>query len=217
MFGSAALPALAFIVCLRFVPESPRWLIQQNRLPEADAAFCAIGGEGRRSEQLEEIRAAIAEEAPARGWLRRLRRPLLLAVVIAGLQQLTGINTVLYYGTLLFVTHGNSGSDQRAFAANVLIGLTNLIFTMVAFSIMDRLGRRTLLTGSAAVMFSALLLLAFAFQHAHASFALSSAAPCFLWLPSPPALAPERGSIWPRSSPPTFADEPCPSPPRRCG
>ncbi len=166
MFGSAALPALAFIVCLRFVPESPRWLIQQNRLAEADAAFCAIGGENHRTQQLEEIRTAIAEQDPAPGWVRRLRRPLFLAIVVAALQQMTGINTVLYYGSLLFATHGNSGTDQRAFAANVLIGLANLVFTLVALCIMDRMGRRTLLTGSAAVMLVALLMLAFAFQHA---------------------------------------------------
>ena len=172
MFGSAAIPALAFILCLRFVHESPRWLVQQNRVQEADAAFRAIGGKANRSEQLEEVRAAIAQEAPVPGWLRRLRRPLLLAAAIAALQQMTGINTVLYYGSLLFVTHGNSGSDQRAFVANVLIGLTNLVFTLVALCIMDRIGRRTLLTGSASVMFAALLLLVFEFQHAHPDFTL---------------------------------------------
>ena len=172
MFGSGAIPALAFIVCLHFVPESPRWLIQQNRVQEADAAFCAIGDEARRSEQLEEIRAAIAEEAPVPGWLRRLRRPLLLAVAVAVLQQVTGINTVLYYGSWIFVTHGNSGGFSRAFAANVLIGLTNLVFTLIALCLVDRIGRRILLTGSASVMCAALLLLVFAFHQEHIAFAL---------------------------------------------
>jgi sugar porter (SP) family MFS transporter len=172
MFGSAALPALLFILCLHFVPESPRWLIQKNRVPEADAAFFAIGGEAHRTEQLAEIRTAIAQEAPAPGWLRRLRRPLLLAVAVAVLQQITGINTVLYYGSLLFVAHGNSGSFSRAFAANVLVGLTMLVFTLVALCIMDRIGRRTLLTSSAAVMCAALLLLVFAFHQQHTSFVL---------------------------------------------
>jgi sugar porter (SP) family MFS transporter len=171
MFGAAAVPALAFILCLHFVPESPRWLFQQDRVEEADAAFCAIGGEACRSERLEEIRDAIALETPAPGWLRRLRRPLLFAVGVAMLQQITGINTVLYYGSMLFVAHGNSGSDQRAFAANVLIGLSNLVFTLIALCIMDRIGRRTLLTGSASVMCAALLLLVFQFHRAHADFA----------------------------------------------
>ncbi len=172
MFGSAALPALVFILCLRFVPESPRWLIRQNRVAEADAAFIDLCGEANRSEQLAEIRAVIAQEAPVPGWLRRLRRPLLLAVAVAILQQVTGINTVLYYGSWIFVTHGNSGSDQRAFAANVLIGLTNLVFTLIALSMMDRIGRRTLLTGSALVMGAALLALVFAFHQQHTAFAL---------------------------------------------
>jgi sugar porter (SP) family MFS transporter len=172
MFAAAALPALAFILCLRFVPESPRWLFQQNRVREADTAFCVIEGETGGSGRLEDIRDAIAQETPAPGWMRRLRRPLLLAVGVAMLQQITGINTVLYYGSMLFVAHGNSGSDQRAFAANVLIGLSNLVFTLVALCIMDRVGRRTLLTGSVSVMCAALLLLVFQFHRAHADFAL---------------------------------------------
>lgn len=172
MFASASLPTLAFLLCLRFVPESPRWLIQKHRDREAETALDVIGGETHRSEALIEIKAAIIQEDPAPGWFYRLRRPLLLAVVLAALQQMTGINTVLYYGSLLLVTHGNSGNDQRAFAANVLIGVTNLAFTLLALCIMDRIGRRSLLKGSAAVMFIALLLLVFEFHRAHTNFSI---------------------------------------------
>ena len=85
---------------------------------------------------------------------------------------MTGINTVLYYGSWIFVTHGNSGSFNRAFAANVLIGLTNLVFTLIALYLVDRIGRRILLAGSASVMCAALLLLVFAFHQEHIAFAL---------------------------------------------
>jgi sugar porter (SP) family MFS transporter len=172
MFGSAAGPALAFIVCLRLVPESPRWLIQQHRLHEANQSLRVIGGEAYRAEQIEAIRFAIAQENPDPGWVGRLRRPLILAVVIAALQQVTGINAVLYYGSLLFVTHGNGGSDRHAFAANVLVGVTNLLFTLIALLIMDRIGRRTLLTGSVAVMLASLLLLVVAFHRTKPFFPL---------------------------------------------
>ena len=121
---------------------------------------------------MREIMKAIAEEEPPPGWLRRMRRPLLLAVVVAALQQMTGINTVLYYGSMLFVAHGNSGSDSRAFAANVLIGATNFVFTLVALAVMDRIGRRILLGSSAAVMLGALLLLVFEFHRATPHFSL---------------------------------------------
>lgn len=172
MFGSAALPAMAFIVCLRFVPESPRWLIQERRSEEARAALHEIGGDAHESETMREVMKAIAEEEPPHGWMRRMRRPLLLAVVVAALQQMTGINTVLYYGSMLFVAHGNSGSDSRAFAANVLIGATNFVFTLVALAVMDRIGRRILLGSSAAVMLGALLLLVFEFHRATPHFSL---------------------------------------------
>ncbi len=172
MFGSAAIPAIVFVLCLGFVPESPRWLLQKQRLHDAESALAAIGGLDARTTRMDELRLSIAEESPASGWIRRLRRPLLLAVAIAFLQQMTGINTVLYYGSVLLVMHGNSGSDQRAFAANVLLGVTNLVFTIVALMIMDRIGRRVLLAGSAAVMLIALLMLVFVFAQGHPSFPL---------------------------------------------
>jgi sugar porter (SP) family MFS transporter len=162
MFGSAAVPAIGFILCLRLVPESPRWLVLKHRLEEASQALRIIGGDAHNSERIQEICAAISEEKQGPAWIRRSRRPLVLAVIIAALQQITGINTVLYYGSLLFATHGNGGSDERVFAANALVGVTNLVFTLVALLIIDRIGRRTLLTGSVAVMFASLLLLVFA-------------------------------------------------------
>jgi MFS family permease len=141
-------------------------------MTEADAALYSIGGDAHRKESLQEISAAIALEEPAPGWIRRLRRPLILAIVIAILQQITGINTVTYYGSMFFVQHGNSGSDQAAFAASVLIGVTNLVFTLLALTLMDRVGRRILLSGSAAVMLVALLLLAFQLLRVQANFFL---------------------------------------------
>ncbi len=171
MFCSAAIPAAALIVGLRFVPESPRWLIEKGRAAEADAALRCFG-EKHRAEQLAEIQETIVREREPTGWLRRFRRPIILAIGIAALQQMSGINTVLYYGSILFVTHGNSGSEGRAFAANVLLGITNLVFTVVALFILDRVGRRYLLACSAGVMLAALLLLVFLFSQRHTSFPL---------------------------------------------
>ena len=218
MFGSAALPAFAFIVCLGFVPESPRWLIQQHRDEEAGEALRTIGGDAHMTETLIEIKSAIAEEEAPPGWMRRMRRPLILAIVVAALQQMTGINTVIYYGSMLFVAHGNSGSPQMAFAANVLIGLTNFVFTLVALVVMDRIGRRILLGGSALVMFIALVLLVFEFHSAQTHFVLIVASTMlYVAKRSPQASDPEHGFISLKFFPQTFADAPCPWPLQCCG
>jgi SP family arabinose:H+ symporter-like MFS transporter len=164
MFAIAVVPSLGLFTGLFFVPESPRWLVEQQRVSDALSVLTKI--EGASAEvQLEAIRQSVAAEsgtfsdllAPA------LRRPLFLAVALAILQQITGINTVLFYGSMIWERHLGGSSHSTAIGANVTIGLINFLATIVALWLIDRSGRRPLLMFSSGCMAVCQLLLGIAF------------------------------------------------------
>ncbi|HUK17791.1 MAG TPA: sugar porter family MFS transporter [Bryobacteraceae bacterium] len=165
MFASAAGPSLAFFVALLFVPESPRWLAEQARSLEALAILARVGGRDHAARELRQIEEAIAQEAVSFAELFRpgLRRPLVIAVVLAVLQQITGINTVLFYGSIIFKEHAGTTSESAAIGANVIVGLVNFLATLVAIGVIDKLGRRPLLMISSAGMALAEIALGVAF------------------------------------------------------
>ena len=149
MLGVAAFPSLAYtFLCLK-LPESPRWLIGRKGDLEAGAAVLQlVRPEASAEEILAEagrIQQSSREEvAGARFWTRRLRVPILLAVFIAFFNQLSGINAVLYFAPRIFEMAGLE--SKAALLQTVGIGVTNLVFTFVGLWLIDRLGRRTLLT-----------------------------------------------------------------------
>ena len=162
MFAVAAVPSVLFFGALFFVPESPRWLVKEGRHDEAAKILARLG---EPPSQLREIERAIAEES---GSLRQLlekglRRALLVGVTLAILQQVTGINTVLYYGSIIFTEQVGAQSTSAALWANVLVGTTNLVFTVIALFTIDRLGRKVLLISAAAGMGVSLTALGFVF------------------------------------------------------
>jgi sugar porter (SP) family MFS transporter len=148
--GVAALPAIAFLALLFGIPRSPRWSAAHNRFDEALEVLRAMG-EPQAEAELADIRAALAEEnttarEPVFKWKYRL--PLFLAITVGAFNQLTGINAILYYLNDIFQAAGFSqlSGDQQAIA----IGFTNLVFTIVGMSVIDKLGRKTLLLIGAA-------------------------------------------------------------------
>ncbi len=154
MFASAAVPSIVFLIALFFVPESPRFLTEVGREEEALAVLTRVNGRSSALLVLGDIKRAISEES---GTLRELlqpglRRATFLAVALAILQQITGINTVLFYGSVIFKEQVGGQSDSAAIGVNVAVGLVNFLVTIVALWVIDRLGRRPLLMISAAAM-----------------------------------------------------------------
>jgi sugar porter (SP) family MFS transporter len=166
MFASAAVPSIAFLVALLFVPESPRFLVETGREAEAERVLVRVGGAERARLELAEIRDTLAEEEATLRELfeKRLRKPLGIAVFLAVFQQITGINTVIYYGALIFKEQVGGQSDSAAIGANVIIGTVNFLMTIVALWTIDRLGRRPLMMLASGGMAASLLLLGFLFR-----------------------------------------------------
>jgi len=172
MLGVAAFPSLLYTVLCFGIPESPRWLIARKgdreaglrvlRLIEPDAPDAQIEVEAA------EILAGSSERVvSSHFWTRKLRIPILLAVLIAFFNQLSGINAVLYFAPRIFELTGLGA--KAALLQSVGIGVTNLVFTFVGLGLIDRLGRRTLLYIGSVGYITSLGLVAWAFFTEHFS------------------------------------------------
>jgi sugar porter (SP) family MFS transporter len=145
MLGVVAVPAVLFLFLLLPIPESPRWLVKRHRREEALDVLQRLGNTDAPA-VLREIVGSLHEEtvgADEPFFRRKYLRPILLAFMVASFNQLAGINAVLYYSADIFRM---AGADRTgALGQSVIIGLTNLIFTMVGMACIDRFGRRVLL------------------------------------------------------------------------
>ncbi len=166
MLGVAAIPAAGFFLGLLFIPESPRWLISRGRREQGRAVLTRIYGEAQADLQVRLVEQATSAESGTwrEVFARPMRRPLTVALGLAILCQITGINTVLYYGSILISQHFHGQTAGTALMANVIIGLTNLVFTLIALRCLDRWGRRTMLLTATAGMAISLFLFVIAFQ-----------------------------------------------------
>lgn len=143
--GVAALPAVLFFLMLFRIPRSPRWLVEKGLLAEARQVLTRIAG-GAADAEMAEIKESLNSDRAAGNqplFSRRYRIPIMLAVSLALFNQFSGINPILYYLNDIFARAGFSkvSGDLQA----VAIGATNLIFTLVAMSIIDKVGRKKLL------------------------------------------------------------------------
>jgi sugar porter (SP) family MFS transporter len=145
MFGIEAIPAAAFLVASMRIPESPRWLVKKGNRQEAESVLAKFGNEAplREVEQIEQSLTSERTGGHQSLLHRKYLKPLLLAGMIAAFNQLDGINAVIYYTTDIFRM---AGADKAsALMQSVIIGVTNLVMTVAAMLLIDRVGRKSLL------------------------------------------------------------------------
>lgn len=163
MFGSGVFPSVVFLILLFFVPESPRWLAQVGRTAEGKEVLTRINGEENAQQELNEIRNAINSEKGSFAELFKpgLRTALLIGIVLAIFSQVTGINAIMYYAPEIFKSTGDGSSS--ALMQTVLVGIVNLLFTIVAIKYADKAGRKGLLLAGTGGMSICLAIIGAAF------------------------------------------------------
>jgi sugar porter (SP) family MFS transporter len=165
MFAMAVIPAAAFGFGLLFIPDSPRWLAGLGRTDQARAVLKRIRAPEQVENELNQIQQSVGKQ---KGNWSELLSPFLRPAMIVGVglaiaQQITGINTVIYYAPTIFKFAGLS-SASVAILASVGVGVVNVVFTLVAMQLIDRVGRRPLLLASLAGMALGLAVLGLAFS-----------------------------------------------------
>jgi SP family galactose:H+ symporter-like MFS transporter len=149
MLGAAAVPGLALFVIALVAPESPRWLMMRNRRAEAEAVARKVEPEADVAAHLDSIASALRKDEEAASWgeifHREWRRPLVVAIGLAILQQITGINAIIYYANQIFASAGFVTEASRATVTTWAIGGVNVLATLIAIAFIDNMGRRKLL------------------------------------------------------------------------
>lgn len=169
MLGVEAIPAFIYFLALFTVPRSPRWLIQKLNLVDlAEKVLIKIGGKDYALSTIEEIQRGMAKKEEkgtfSQLFSSRMRTIIIIAFGMAFFQQITGINAIFYYAPTIFEQAG--GSTDSSFLQAIVVGLTNLVFTLVAIRLIDRLGRKPLLIIGTATMAIALSMATLAFNNA---------------------------------------------------
>ncbi|TVR26740.1 MAG: MFS transporter [Balneolaceae bacterium] len=170
MLGVETLPAIIYFIGLFFVPASPRWQIMKGNIDEARVTLIKLVGSDAAEQQLNDVQKSLkADEHREKVSIKEIFHPslryvLLIGVTLAVLQQITGINAVFFYAPMIFEQSG-IGTDA-SFMQAVLVGLTNVVFTVLAILFIDRLGRRPLLIAGLTGITVAMMLLAYGFNSA---------------------------------------------------
>jgi MFS transporter, SP family, galactose:H+ symporter len=174
MLGLGVAPALVFGIGMFFLPETPRWLIRGGHYEVAHRVLVRIRNLGDVQIEIEEIKASLAQQAESGHWTdllhRQVRPALVVGLGLAVFQQITGINTVIYYAPKILQSAGFA-SASGAILATVGVGIVNVAMTIVAMFLVDRAGRRPLLLVGIAGMIVTLGVLGLSFRYPTAQLA----------------------------------------------
>ena len=164
MFASAVLPAAVLLIGMFFLPESPRWLARKGFREEALENFRRLGRGEEAEAELAEVENALQEEQEGFGILFQpgFRIAVLVGIGLAIFQQITGVNTIIYYSPAILQMSGYP-SAKAAILAAAIIGMANVVITLISMALVDRLGRRFLLLLSTGGMGLSLILIGAAF------------------------------------------------------
>lgn len=167
MFLAGVVPAVLFGLMIVPAVESPRWLMKVGRRQQAVSILAKLNGPQVAQTEAAEIDGALAnEEGHISELFTTFRRPLLLGIMLAGLQQISGITPLFSFLPEIFRSAGTATSD--AFFQSVLVSIINLVFTLFALWLVDRAGRKTLILAGTSLQFASLALVGW-FYHIHGS------------------------------------------------
>ncbi|HHP7242782.1 MAG TPA: sugar porter family MFS transporter [Cyclobacteriaceae bacterium] len=170
MLGLETLPAVLYFFGMLIVPESPRWQVMKGKVDLARKTFVKVVSEEETVKQIADVQQSLAvDKTKSKIPLKELFKPalrlvLIIGIVVAVLQQITGINSVFFYAPMIFEQSGIG--TNASFVQAIFVGLTNLVFTIVAILFIDRLGRKPLLIYGVSGIALAMFLLAYGFNSA---------------------------------------------------
>ena len=180
MLGVAAVPGVLLALALTIAVKSPRWYAKVGRRKDALRTLVALGSEHDAERRLAEIAKSLRAEVKAPSWREvfapRWRKPLMIGVGLAVLQQLTGINAIIYYSNSIFAAAGYATPAEQAQATTWGIGRINVLSTFIAIAFIDGLGRRPLLIAGLIGMALSLAVVGFAFWQSSTGGNLGSSA-----------------------------------------
>ena len=164
MLGTSFIPAFSFLLLLLFVPESPRWLVLKGNTGKAFRILNRIMPGTQSSEEIKQIQFNLEAEAGGLGMILKgnFRLPLVIGITLAFLTQVSGINVIIYYGPKILEEAGIPIS--KALGGQVIIGIVNVLFTLIAIWKIDQLGRRPLLLAGVTGIISSLIIIGFLFN-----------------------------------------------------
>ena len=180
MLGAAAVPGVLLALAVLTAVELPRWFAKVGRRDEARATLVALGAEKDADARLAAIAKSLRAEVKTPSWgevfAPRWRTPLMIGLGLAVLQQLTGINAIIYYSNSIFAAAGYATPAEQAQATTWGIGAVNVLSTFIAIAFIDGLGRRPLLIAGLIGMALSLAVVGFAFWQSGTEGSLGSSA-----------------------------------------